>query len=136
MTRKSADPKLFEALVSGRTLTAAAADAGISLATAKRRMVDPTFRGEVEAAQSDVVNSALRTLAASSEAAALTLRNLLSPKTADSIRLAAAKSILEIARGQDIDQRLSKLEQQLSPPPADDESEPTPIRPRNRNSAK
>jgi hypothetical protein len=126
MTRHAADAKLLAALAEGRSLTDAAAQADVSLATVKRRMADASFAAQVKDAQDATVDAALRTLAATSEAAALTLRDLLSRKTADSTRLQAAGKILDAVRSRDMEQRLARLEEQLNPP-ADDTTEPTSI---------
>jgi hypothetical protein len=126
MTRHAADAKLLAALAEGRSLTDAAARADVSLATVKRRMADASFAAQVKGAQDATVDAALRTLAATSEAAALTLRDLLSRKTADSTRFSAASKILELTKARDVEQRIAAIEAVLNPP-ADDNSAPIPI---------
>jgi hypothetical protein len=117
MTRETSDAKLLIALAEGRNLTTAAAQAGVSLATAKRRWAEPAFRAKVAAAQDEIIDSALRSLAASAEAASLTIRSLLGKGTADTVRLAASRTILDHIRDRDLDARLAKIEETLFPAP-------------------
>jgi DNA-binding LacI/PurR family transcriptional regulator len=49
--RSKADLTLLEALVAGRTTAQAADDAGVSVATVRRRLNDPTFQGRLAQAR-------------------------------------------------------------------------------------
>jgi phage terminase small subunit len=116
--RRNANAVLLAELIAGHTITAAAKTAGISEATARRRMCDSAFKAKVEAGQDEIVRAAISTLAASTEAASLTLRSLLSTKVADSVRLSAAKSIIDLSEslrhGNQLDNRLAAIEAMLN----------------------
>ena len=86
---------LIAALASGQTVRDAAAAAGVSEATAFRRRRDPAFRQRVEAVRSELFTTALGQLADAATEAVTTLRVLLGDKSA-TIRLGAARSILEL----------------------------------------
>jgi AcrR family transcriptional regulator len=88
--------QIIVALAQGRTITAAAAEAGIHRNTIHNWFRDPEFKAAVNEAQQDYVetlNDGLRGLAAR---ALETLRELLDdPKTPPSIRLKASLFILQ-----------------------------------------
>src|SRR5215213_5226436 len=114
--RTSADNPLILALASGKTVTDAARDAGVSVSTAHRRMADGDFRRQVAAARTDALARAVGQLADASTAAVQTLRSLLDAD-ADTVRLGAARAILDQAtRGVellDLAERLAALESQM-----------------------
>jgi phage terminase small subunit len=118
-SRRGADALLISELIAGHTITTAARTAGISEGTARRRMRDPAFRAKVTQGQDEVIEAAIRALAASTEAAALTLRALLGSKTTDSVRLNAATRIIELTESlrtsRQVEERLAAIEVLLLP---------------------
>ena len=93
--RKSADAALIIALASGAKVDAAARVAGVSESTVFRRLRGPNFRAAVTTARSEFTTRALGKLAAASTAAASTLRSLLKAES-ETVRLSAARAILEL----------------------------------------
>jgi hypothetical protein len=116
-SRRRADPALIAALIEGKTVVDAAKAAGISEATARRRIKEPEIRAQITEGQAEIVEAAINTLTASAQLAALTIRTLLGRAAPDSVRLAAAKEILSAVRGRDLDARLAKIEETLFPAP-------------------
>jgi len=114
--RKNANDALLTALATGATVHEAAKRACVSERTAFRRLSDSTFRGEVTRLRAEIVARALGKMADSMTEAADTLRQLLGAK-AESVRLGAARSILELAiklrETVEIEARLQAVERQL-----------------------
>jgi hypothetical protein len=114
--RRNADAALIAALAAGRTVETAAREAGVSVATAHRRLADGGFRAQVDAARRETVTRALGIVAEGATAAGATLRLLLGAES-ESVRLGAARALLEHAvRGLetlDIEARLTALEERL-----------------------
>ncbi len=115
--RRKADEIFMLALACGATVEAAAQKAGISRATAYRRLQDPEFRSRLQEVRSDMVNRAAGTLTAASTEAIKTLLSLQQPAVPPATRLGAARSILEIGikmrEVADIDERLKALEERM-----------------------
>jgi AcrR family transcriptional regulator len=93
--RKNADGVLVAALAGGMTVAESARQAGIGERTVYRRLEDPAFRWTVADARGRLLEHAVGQLAEASTAAAATLRALLDAE-ADTVRLGAARSILEL----------------------------------------
>ena len=93
--RHNADERLILKLAIGRTIAEAAAAAGVSPRTAHRRMEDEAFRERVQTARAEMLFQAMGRLANASGRAVETLESLLDAD-ADTVRLGAARSILEI----------------------------------------
>jgi hypothetical protein len=115
--RKSADAALALALAAGLTIEAAAERAGVSPRTAYRRLADPAFLGRVTALRDGMVERAVGRMAEGMADAADTLRQLLGAQ-AESVRLGAARSILELTprlwESLDVGERLAALEGRLT----------------------
>src|SRR5262245_26107293 len=94
--RRRADDILLLALASGETVEAAAQKAGISQATAYRRLKDPTFSARLAAARADLVTRATAMLTAAAVEAVKTLLDLQGDGAPPATRLGAARSVLEI----------------------------------------
>ena len=94
--RESADEALALAIAGGQTLRDAAASAGLSERTARRRWDDDAFRRRVAEMRGEMVNRALGQLADGSTEAAATLRSLLADGTPPAVRLGAARALLEL----------------------------------------
>lgn len=87
------DERLFEALMSGATVTMAAHLAGISRRTAYRRLEDPAFRDRLEGARARVRDNIVQRLIDASGAAVDCLWELLENED-PALRLEAAKALL------------------------------------------
>jgi hypothetical protein len=114
--RQNADEALALALAAGQTLRDAAAAVGIGERTATRRWADPAFRRRVAELRGGMVSRALGTLADGMSDAAGTLRKLLDAE-AESVRLGAARSILELGtklrESVELEERMAELETQM-----------------------
>ncbi len=111
--RAGADAALVTALAVGATVEQAAERAGVSARTAHRRLDDPDFVRRVDEARAELLGRAMARLSATCTSAVTTLGNLLTAES-DSVRLGAARSILDLAlrwRSEaDLAQRLDRVE--------------------------
>jgi hypothetical protein len=116
--RRKADELFMMTLACGATVEAAAEKAGISRATAYRRLQDPAFRNRLQEIRSDMVNRAAGTLTAAATEAIKTLLSLQQTTVPHATRLGAARSILEIGMKMrevaDLDERLKALEERMA----------------------
>ena len=114
--RQNADSALVTALAAGGTVEAAATSAGISAATAHRRLNDPAFCRRVTDARDEMVARSVARLSATSTLAADTLRELLKARS-ETVRLGAARAILELGsklrEQEDLAERIAALEERL-----------------------
>ena len=112
--RHRADTALVAAIASGATVADAARLAGVSERTVRRRLSDPAFRAELSRAHSAMLESTIGTLAEASTEAARTLRTLLAPSVAPSVRLRAAVAVIDFTRRladeRDLEERIARLE--------------------------
>lgn len=90
---RKGEPALATALAAGLTLVDAAAAAGVSERTARRRMADPQYRSAIHAVRTEIVDSTVGRLVAASVGAVDTLAEL-SANGNDSVRLRAAGQLL------------------------------------------
>jgi len=116
--RRQADQMLLVALACGATIEGAAQKAGLSQATVYRRLRDPEFKNRIQQAQSDMVKRASGTLTAAGMEAIKTLLGLLqSSSTPASVRLGAARAVLELGGklrdNVEYEERLLALEERL-----------------------
>jgi hypothetical protein len=114
--RRKGDDALVLALASGQTVRDAACAAGVGERTATRRWADPDFRRRVARRRAELAARAAGQLADGMAEAALTLRRLLAAD-AESVRLAAARSILEVGHrlrdAVEVEERLREVEERL-----------------------
>ena len=94
--RENADAGLLASLVSGATIANAASRAGIGERTAYRRLDDPSFRAELSGLRHQLLEDTVAEMTAASLEAARTLRALIGEGEAATIRLGAARAILEL----------------------------------------
>ena len=94
-SRRGADDKLILALAAGQTVAEAARTAGVSERTAYRRQEDSDFRARVEAARSDMVERASGALAFGGRTAAATVLKLITSAQSETVKLGAARTMLE-----------------------------------------
>jgi hypothetical protein len=114
--RRNADDALVAALAGGATVRAASRRANLSERTAHRRLEDADFRRRVREARTAMIRRASGRMAAGMAGAAATLRRLLDAR-ADTVKLAAARAILELGvklgEVAALEERLAELERQL-----------------------
>jgi len=93
--RRGADAVLVVALAGGATAAEAAKSAGVSERTVRRRLADADFVSRVEAVRSEMLDTAVARVSAGAVAAVDTLVGLMTPDSSPSVRLAAARAILQ-----------------------------------------
>jgi hypothetical protein len=115
--RRGADDRLLQTLACGATVAAAAAQAGVSEATAYRRLAEPEFRRRLQALRADMVQRTAGTLTAAANEAVRTLLELLKGAAPPAARLGAARAVLELGmkvrETAELEQRLAALEEQV-----------------------
>jgi hypothetical protein len=133
--RRAADAALALAFAAGKTLAEAAQAAGVSERTASRRRTDPAFADFVGELRREMARRAVGKLADSMAEAAEVLRRLLAARS-ETVRLGAARSILElgshlrqIEETDDLDARLRALENLTDPDEEADDEPQTPWQP-------
>ena len=102
-------------LAAGHSKTHAGRLVGMSSATVRRRLADDGFKRRVQERRRELLEETSAGLAAGAREAVATLRHLLTGET-DTVRLSAAKSLLELAvkyRGEiELEERIAALEEQ------------------------
>ncbi len=115
--RKSADSALIAALAGGATVGRAARAAGVSEATAHRRLRNATFRRKVARARAATVERAVAKLSKAAAQAVAMLRRLSTGAESENVRLSASRAILEfVFKGNEqltIQERLRELEAEI-----------------------
>ena len=115
--RHRADETLIASLATGASIKEAAAQAGVGERTAHRRLNDPSFRQQLVETKGRMLETVSAKLSSSAGAACEELERLLKKAKSESVRLAAARVILEqVLRMRDlveIDQRLTALERDV-----------------------
>jgi hypothetical protein len=94
--RRNVDSLLIMALACGATLENAAANVGVSKATAYRRSQEPEFQQELSKTKAEMVARTASMLTAAAGEAVKTLLALQKDSTPPASRLGAAKAILEL----------------------------------------
>jgi len=95
--KKKGDAELVLALAYGATPENAALKAGLSPRTVYRRLKEPSFRERVHQVRTEMTERAAGMLTAASMGAIRTLMHLQEAATSESVRLGAARSVLELA---------------------------------------
>lgn len=115
-TRQNREDALALSLARGSTVRAAARTAGYSERQTHRKLAEPEFRRRVSMIRQGLVDQAVGLLSAANADAAITLRKLLKA-TSPSIRLSAAKCILEtsakLREGLELWERVTSLEDNI-----------------------
>lgn len=93
------DDQLLLALVSGCHIENAASVSGISVRTAYRRLADPAFRSQLDEARRSLRESILAKLSDAGHDAVSTLWELMQDAEDESVRLRAAKAVLDSLQG-------------------------------------
>jgi AcrR family transcriptional regulator len=116
--RRNVDAALLSSLACGATFEVAAQRAGVSPATVTRRMGDRKFRKLLNQTIADIVQRTANALTAAATEAVRALLDLLKPSVAPSIRLNAARAVLELGpksrESSDLLQRVMELEERLA----------------------
>ncbi|MEI8380913.1 MAG: hypothetical protein WCJ09_12340 [Planctomycetota bacterium] len=119
-SRHNLDDVIIEALARGETQTAVAKLAGVSATTIRRRLEDSGFRSQIERFRETMLDSAAGQLGAILTQAVTTLEGLLIKSTPPAVRLAAAKSVIELTiRTREVlswEKRIAELESRLNTP--------------------
>jgi hypothetical protein len=120
--RHGADEALLLALACGATKENAARKVGIGERTVYRRLKDPEFRRRLQAVKTDMVQRAASVLTASAMEAVKTLLSLQEGSVSNSVRLGAARTILEqgsrLRELAELEERMTALEQRMTDKPA------------------
>ncbi len=102
----------------GATIENAANSAGISQATAYRRLKDPEFQEQLRKTKADMVTRTAGMLTAAAGEAVKTLLALQKDSIPPSSRLGAAKAILELGvhfrQSAELEKRMAEMESQLA----------------------
>jgi len=112
--KKIQDDRLLMALACGATVEAAAQAAGLSKRTVYRRLKDPAFRQRLQDLRAEMVQRTAGTLTAAGGEAVKTLLALLKEAIPPTVRLGAARAVLEIGmkvrETAELEQRLAAVE--------------------------
>jgi hypothetical protein len=115
--KKNFDDALVLNLAAGLRVPDAAKKARCSERTARRRLADPEFRSKVETTRASMVQDAVGRLAASGRLAVKTLRQLAKSGETDTVRLGAAKALVDFMfRGHELGTlaaQVAELQRQL-----------------------
>ena len=121
--RKKADTGLIVSLACGMSVETAAQKAGMSVRTVYRRLADPEFQAQVNEVRADMQRRAAAMLTAAAMAAIKTFTTLQESAQSESVRLGAARSIIELGcklrEIVEFTERLAKLEARMAAEPAD-----------------
>jgi len=90
------DDALALSLACGATVEAAARSAGVSERTVYRRLREPDFQKRIKEARTDLVRRSAGLLSAASGEAVRTLLALMKESAPPSVRLGAARAVLEL----------------------------------------
>ena len=120
-TKQRIDEPLLIALACGSTVDNAAKTLGVSSRTVQRRLADPEFQKRLTEMKSDMVGRAAGMLTAGSLEAVKMLMLLQQPTQPPTVRLGAARTVLELGikmrLSLDVDKRIAMLEQQMNGSP-------------------
>jgi hypothetical protein len=115
--KRNADEKLLQVLACGATVEQAAQQSGLSARTVHRRLTEPAFRLCLQQARDAMVQRASGVLTAANLEAIKTLLALQQPSAPASVRLGAARAVLELGmkmrEAADLTARIEALEAQM-----------------------
>jgi hypothetical protein len=93
--KKKADSGLILALACGASAESAAQKTGLSIRTVYRRLADPSLRQQVDEMRAELTRRVMGMLTAAAIGAVKTMTTLQESATSESVRLGAARAILE-----------------------------------------
>lgn len=115
--RRRTDHQLLMALACGATVEAAARQTGLSESTIYRRLDEPAFERQLQELRADMVKRGAGMLTAATMESIKTLLELQKSPNSGSVRLGAARSVIELGvklrEVADLEQRILALEEQL-----------------------
>jgi hypothetical protein len=115
--KRGADGKLLLALACGATAEAAARQAGVSESTVRRRLKEPAFVAKLNKTRAEMHLRVADQLTAASTEGVRTMVQLMKETNSGSVRLGAARSVVELSakvrETADLAIRLADLEQRL-----------------------
>ena len=94
--RKKANTGLIVSLACGASVETAAQKAGVSVRTVYRRLANPEFVAQVNEVRADMLRRAAAMLTAAGMSAIKTFTTLQESARSESVRLGAARSIIEL----------------------------------------
>jgi hypothetical protein len=94
--KRKAEAELVAALACGASPESAAQRAGVSLRTVFRRLADPAFRAQVDAMRAELVGRQAGMFTAAGMASIKTFTTLQESATSESVRLGAARAVIEL----------------------------------------
>ncbi len=116
--KRGADPKLLLALACGANAEAAARQAGVSDSTVRRRLKDPKFVRKLNKLRAEMHLRIADQLTAAGTEGVRTMVQLMKDTNSGSVRLGAARSVVELStkvrETADLAVRLSELEERLA----------------------
>jgi hypothetical protein len=116
--KRSADPKLLLVLACGATVEVAARQVGVSESTVRRRLKEPEFQSKLHKLRADMHVRIADQLTAASTEGVRTMVQLMKETNPGSVRLGAARSVVELStkvrETADLAIRLAELEQRLA----------------------
>jgi hypothetical protein len=116
--RRKAEDALLLALACGATVENAARQAGLSERTVYKRLAEPGFRGRLQQLRTDMIQRTAGALTAAATESVRTLLDLQKSPSPASVRLGAARSVLEIGiklrEAADLDERLHEMEREIA----------------------
>lgn len=116
--KQNADHALLMALACGSTVESAARKAGVSESTVYRRLRRPAFAAEVKRRRVEMLERTCAMLTAASLESVKTLVELQNASHSGSVRLGAARAVLEqgtkLREMVELEERIAVLEQQLA----------------------
>jgi hypothetical protein len=115
--KKKADADLMLTLACGASPENAAQKAGVSLRTVYRRLAEPAFRAQVNEMRAEMVRRLAGMLTAASVGSLKTFTALQESAASESVRLGAARAIVELGckmrESVELTERLAALEARL-----------------------
>jgi hypothetical protein len=115
--RHNIDEQLALAIACGSTLEAAAAKLNVSASTVQRRLKDPQFQQRLREVRAEMVTRATSMLTAAALEAVKTLLSLQAKESPPTVRLGAARAVLELGsklrESIELSERVTALEAQF-----------------------
>lgn len=116
-SRKKAEDALLLALACGASVEQAARQCGLSTRTVYRRLADPDFCRRLQKLRGEMVSRTAGTLTAAATEAVRTLLELMKSPASGSVRLGAARAVLELGMKireiADLEERLARVEEYM-----------------------
>jgi hypothetical protein len=116
--KRKPDAKLVLALACGALPEQAAQQSGVSLRTVFRRLAEPGFRSQIVELQAEMLRRAAGMFTAATLSSVKTLTNMQQSANSESVRLGAARSIIELGcklrESVELMERMAAVETQLA----------------------